>query len=155
MSALSRRKGAKWQAELAKRWRDLGLWITARSSQGEQKCRREDKPADIEGTPFSVEAKHRRSCRPLQALEQSEAEAEGRADWRDAIAVCRPHGAAIEDAVVVMRLTTFETLARTAQPRCRESIEHAAVLRVLNDESLSDLAAADTAEVMHGPEVAQ
>ncbi len=114
MSSLSRRKGAAFQAELAKRWRDAGLFPDARSTQGEQKCRREDKPADIEGTPYAVEAKHRRSCRPLQALEQSEAEAEARADWRDAIAVVKPHGAAMEDAVVVMRLSSFETLVSDA-----------------------------------------
>lgn len=113
---LSRRKGRAFQAELAKRWRDGGLFPEARSTQGEQKCRRQDKPADIEGTPFAVEAKHRRSCRPLQALVQSEAEAEGRADWRDAIAVVKPNGSAMADCVVVMRLSSFETLVRKAQP---------------------------------------
>lgn len=133
MSALSRRKGKDWQAALAKRWRDLGLWIAARSSQGEQvrAANLGPKPADIEGTPFAIEAKHRRACRPLQALEQSEAEAEARADWRDAIAVCRPHGAAVEESVVVMRLTTFETLARAVDPARLErdpAIETAAII---------------------------
>lgn len=114
MSALSRRKGTAWQAKLAKRWRDLGLFPLAYSTQGSQKSGAGPKPADIEGTSFAVEAKHRKACAPYQALRQSEDEAEARADWRDAIAVVRPPRAAVEDAVVVMRLSTFEALCRRA-----------------------------------------
>lgn len=117
MSALSRRKGAAFQAGLAKRWRDLGLWICARSTQGEQTRSKRGLgpvPPDIEGTPFAVEAKHRRAPRPLAALEQSEAEALERGDKRPAIAVVRPHGSGPDGAVVVMRLPVFEALCSAA-----------------------------------------
>jgi hypothetical protein len=108
--ALSRRKGAAWQAELAKRWRDLGLWIAARSTQGEQRAYGA-LGADVEGTPFYVEAKHRRAVQPLQALLQAEDEAFERNDARPCIAVVRPHGTGPDGAVVVMRLGTFEAIA--------------------------------------------
>jgi hypothetical protein len=112
MSALSRRKGRKWQAELAKRWRDLGLWIAARSTQGEQRAYGA-LGADVEGTPFYVEAKHRRAAQPLQALRQAEDEAFERNDARPCIAVVREHGTGPDGAVVVMRIGTFETLAES------------------------------------------
>jgi hypothetical protein len=110
MSKLSRTKGRAWQAELAKRWRDLGLWICARSTQGEQRALGA-LGADIEGTPFAVEAKHRRSAQPIQALRQAEDEAFTRGDERPCIAVVREHGSGAGDAVVCMRLGTFEALA--------------------------------------------
>jgi hypothetical protein len=106
----SRRKGAAWQAELARRWRDLGLWICARSTQGEQRTLGA-LGADVEGTPFAVEAKHRRSAQPIQALRQAEDEAFTRGDERPCIAVVREHGSGAGDAVVCMRLGTFEALA--------------------------------------------
>ena len=114
---LSRTKGKVWQARLAKRWRDQGLWICARSTQGEQtrsKRRLGPVPPDIDGTPFAVEAKHEDRPRLLAALKQSEAEALARGDKRPPVAVVRPHGSGASDAVVVMRLPVFEALCSAA-----------------------------------------
>lgn len=113
MSALSRRKGAVWQAELARRWRDLGLYPDAASSQGAQtrSGRALGKtPPDVDGTPWWVEAKHRRAADPVGALRQAEAERAAAGDERPAIAVVRPHREGPGGAVVCMRIDTFEAL---------------------------------------------
>jgi hypothetical protein len=110
MSKLSRTKGRDWQSKLAKRWRDSGLFPGAVSSHGGQKLGPGKKPADIEATPYAVEAKHRRAANPIQALEQAELEAKERGDARPPVAIVRPHRSSVDDAVVVMRLTTFEAL---------------------------------------------
>lgn len=116
MSALSRRKGRENQSALAKRWRDSGLWVAARSTQGEQTrgAQLGPKPPDIEGTPFWIEAKHRKAAQPIQALRQAELESELAADWRPCVAVVREHGTSYGDAVVVMRLRDFESVCRIA-----------------------------------------
>ncbi len=115
----SRRKGAAWQAELAKRWRDSGLFPAAYSSQGAQTRsgrRGVIVPPDIDGTPFAVETKHVRGAgRCLAALEQSEDEALARIDARPAIAIVRPHQYGPDGAVVVMRLPVFEARERELQ----------------------------------------
>lgn len=110
MSALSRRKGAAWQAELARRWRESGLYPDAYSTQGAQKFGPGPKPPDVDGTPWAVECKHTRACNPVAALRQAIAEKEARRDERVPIAVVRPHGEGADGAVVVMRLTDFEGL---------------------------------------------
>lgn len=129
----SRLKGRKWQAELAQRWRDAGLFSEARSTQGEQVRRASlgPKPSDVEGTPFAVEAKHIRiSGAPLgalviAALEQGEFEALARRDMRTVIAVVRPHGCGPDAAIVVerqgrhpvaMRLPDWESRAWMSRP---------------------------------------
>lgn len=111
----SRRKGRVWQAGLAKRWRDAGLYPEAHSTQGEQTRSGRGigrTPPDIEGTPWWVEAKHQRRPSPIKALEQAEREAKEAGDLRAAIAVVRPHGGGPDDAVVVMRLGEWEMLER-------------------------------------------
>jgi hypothetical protein len=115
----SRRKGAAWQAELARRWRTLGLYEHAASTQGEQtrSGRLGRTPPDVEGTPWWLEAKHTRRPDPVGALRQAEEEAGRAGDPRPALAVVRPHGAAVADAVVVMRLATFEALVDSNEPR--------------------------------------
>jgi hypothetical protein len=101
----------RWQSDLAKRWRTMGLFSAARSTQGEQvrQAKLGPRPSDIEGTPFAVEAKHG-GASPLAALRQAETEAAARGDVRAPIAVVRPPRAAVEDAVVVLRLREFEEL---------------------------------------------
>ncbi len=114
--AKARDKGARAQRDLAKRWRDLGIYPHARSTQGEQTRAGSlgPKPPDVEGTPLWVEAKHRKAARPIQALEQAEAERAAAGDTRQPIAVVRPHGSALDGAIVVMRIETFEAFARIA-----------------------------------------
>lgn len=119
MGKTSRRKGSAWQAELARRWRDSGLFPGAQSTQGEQVRTLRGctayRPPDVEGTPLAVEAKHEKRANPIAALKQAEAEADARGDTRPAVAVVRPHGSGPDGAVVVMRLPVFELLAEAAQ----------------------------------------
>jgi len=113
VSALSRRKGSAWQSELARRWRDLGLWPDAASTQGAQtrSGRAIGKtPPDVEGTPYWVEAKHTRAPNPIGALRQAERERSAAGDYRPPLAVVRPHGGGPDDAVICMRLVDFEAM---------------------------------------------
>lgn len=114
----SRSKGAAFQAELAKRWRDSRLYPDAASTQGAQtrSGRRIGKtPPDVEGTPFWVEAKHTRAANPVGALRQAERERKTAGDSRPAIAVVRPNGDRLVGPVVCMRLETFEELMATLE----------------------------------------
>lgn len=118
----SRRKGAAWQAELAKRWRDTGLYPDAASTQGAQtrSGRQIGKtPPDVEGTPFWVEAKHTRAANPVGALRQAERERRAAGDERPCIAVVKPNGDRLVGPVVCMRLEDFEALIRAQ----REGLE--------------------------------
>ena len=149
MSALSRRKGAAWQAELAKRWRDRGLFVGARSTQGEQAptlrgAKRNDVP-DIEGTPYWVEAKHKRQLTAHAALEQAEDEATEALDARTAIAVVRPHGCGPDGAMVCMRIGDWEALVRLAQLGAVKAAE----LAREHDPGL------EADYIIHGPEAAE
>jgi hypothetical protein len=124
----SRRKGRDWQAELAKRWRDSGLWPDARSTQGQQGTQRGPRPPDVDGTPFWVEAKHSAST-PLAALEQAEDEAQRHAeaydalDLRPCIAVVRPRGKGPAGALVALRVWTLaELLDRVIVDQARDGL---------------------------------
>lgn len=109
----SRTKGREWQAELARRWREKGIYPEAASSQGAQ-VRSSGGPGktppDVEGTPWWVEAKHTRASNPVGALRQAERERKAAGDERPAIAVVKPHGDRTVGPVVCMRLETFEQL---------------------------------------------
>lgn len=112
MSGMSRRKGMAWQQQLAKRWHDNGLYPDAYSTgtgQARGLVRVGPKPADIEGTPWRVEAKHDRAVNPVGALRQAEAERDAAKDTRVCIAVVKPHGDRV-GPVVCMRLADFEAL---------------------------------------------
>lgn len=125
MSALSRRKGRVWQAELAKRWRDSGLFAGAMSTQGAQKFGIRMMVPDVDGTPYWCEAKHTRACNPIAALRQALKEASGAQDERAPIAVCKPSGDKLCGPVVVMRLEDWETLVRLAQYGGARAVEAA------------------------------
>lgn len=108
-----RRKGQKWQATLAKRWRDNGLYPDAASTQGAQtrSGRRIGKtPPDVEGTPWWVEAKHTRRGNIVGALRQAETERREAGDDRPCIAVVKPDGDKLVGPIVAMRLEDFERL---------------------------------------------
>lgn len=111
---LSRAKGRRWQAELAKRWRDSGLFPDAASSQGAQtrSGRIGRTPPDVDGTSWWVEAKHQRRPNAFAALEQAETEAAAASDDRPAVAVVRLHGTGPDEALVALRLSVFEDLLR-------------------------------------------
>jgi hypothetical protein len=110
MGARSRRKGARGQQQLAKRWRDTGLYPDAYSTQGRQVRHDAGKaPGDIENVPWIVEVKVG-SPRVRAALQQAEDAAFKAGDDRVPVAVCRWDGDPWDRAVVAMRLEDFELL---------------------------------------------
>lgn len=111
MGKRSRTKGAAFERRLAKRWRDSGLFPDAqRRGEGQAKRDDADKPPDVGGVPFRVEAKDRKSINVRASLEQAEA-LSGDAP---AIAVCHWYGDSMEDSIVCMRLTEWERLVEKA-----------------------------------------
>jgi uncharacterized protein (DUF1786 family) len=110
MSGRSREKGARWQGDLARRWRASGLYPDAYSTQGGQVRRVRPSASDVDGTPWVVEAKHCKLVNIRAALEQAEAAAAADKDNRPVVAVTRYHGTGPDEAVVSMRLTVFEEL---------------------------------------------
>lgn len=109
----SRSKGVRWQSDLARRWRELGLYPDAASTQGEQTRSGRGlgkTPPDVEGTPWWVEAKHTRAVNPVGALRQAEKERRAAGDERPCLAVVRPNGDRLVGPVVCMRLVDFEAL---------------------------------------------
>lgn len=118
MGARERAKGREWQAALARRWRERGVFPEAASTQGAQvrSGRKIGKtPPDIEGTPFWVEAKHTRAANPVGALRQAERERREAGDPRPCIAVVKPNGDRLVGPVVTMRLDTFEEIVGLAR----------------------------------------
>lgn len=104
MGLMSRRKGAAYECELAKRWKDSGLWPLAKRGIGQTRAGGE--VPDVEGTPFWVEAKRRKRHNVLAAMKQAEEASDG----RPGLVVARWDGQAADEALVVMRLPTFENL---------------------------------------------
>ena len=107
----SRIKGRAFQAEVAKRWRDAGLYLDAASTQGAQvRSKRNigNTPPDIEGTPYWVECFHGKRPNPIGKLKQAEEEAERAEDPRAAVAIIRLHGES--EPFAIMRLATLEQL---------------------------------------------
>lgn len=117
----SRSKGREWQAALARRWREVGLFPLAASTQGAQvrSGRQLGKtPPDVEGTPYWVEAKHTRAPNPVGALRQAERERRAAGDTRPCVAVVRPHGDRLVGPVVCMRLEDWEALVWALGDSC-------------------------------------
>jgi hypothetical protein len=110
MGAKSRRKGAGYEWELAKRWRESGLYPDAHRGGGSQAQRFRPKGVpDVDGTPYFVEAKRRTKHRSppeymAQAVEAS--------DERVPIVVARWDRQPADEAIVMMRLADFEALVR-------------------------------------------
>lgn len=103
MSRLSRTKGATFERLLAARWRELGLYPEARRGIGQ--ARSGGEVCDVEGTPWWVEAKHRKAVSVPAALKQageaSDAAFTG-AEWRPPVVIAREHGQRLEHALAVM-----------------------------------------------------
>lgn len=107
----SRLKGRAFQAEVAKRWRDSGLYPNAASTQGAQvRSKRAigNTPPDIEGSPYWVECFHGKRPNPIAKLKQAEEEAERASDPRPALAVIRLHGES--EPFALLRLETLEKI---------------------------------------------
>lgn len=133
----SRTKGREWQAELAKRWRDNGLFPSARSTHGEQvrDARLGARPPDIEGTGLWVEAKHKRAADPIGALRQAILEQEDAGDTRPPIAVVKPHNDRVCGPVVVMRLDDWEQLLMFARDAATAILTTPVVAVVMDEET--------------------
>ena len=113
MSRLSRNKGRDYQAAIAKRWRDSGLFPDAHSTQGSQARAVGACPVDIDGlAAFAVECKDGQHPRVWAALEQLEAACAKAGDTRTRIVVAHKKGDSQDHSVVAMRLVDFEALIR-------------------------------------------
>ena len=111
MGAKSRRKGAQYEWELAKRWRDSGLFPDAHRGGGSQAMRYAPKTcSDVEGTPYFIEAKRRKRHDIRGALRQAEEARAKAGDERAALVVARWDGDSADDAIVCMRLSDFEAM---------------------------------------------
>jgi Holliday junction resolvase len=97
----SRRKGAGFERDLAKRWRDNGLFPEAKRGLMQSRCARE--APDVEGTPYWVEAKCGKKPRLYAAFDQAAAATDG----RPLLVVAKRDR---RETVVVMRLEDFEAL---------------------------------------------
>lgn len=102
MGRLSRRKGAGWERELAKRWRDL--YPDARRGIGQ--ARSGGDVPDVDGTPWWIEAKRRKRHDVRGAMRQAIDATDGRVP----VVVCRWDGDSADDAIVCMRLEDWEAL---------------------------------------------
>jgi len=105
----SRRKGAAYERELARRWRD-DLWPDARRGIGQTRSGGE--VPDVDGTPFWVEAKRRKRHDVRGAMRQAVTAAAEAGDERAPLVVARWDGDPADDALVCMRLADFEQLIR-------------------------------------------
>ena len=108
MSKLSRTKGATYERELAKRWRESKLWPEARRGIGQARAGGE--VCDVEGGPFWVEAKRRKRHDIRGALVQAEQATDGRVP----VVVARYDGDPETGAIVAMRIGAFEELVKRA-----------------------------------------
>lgn len=109
----SRRKGRAYQAALAKRWRDSGVFPDAHSTHGAQTRQIGHEPSDIGGVPYVLEAKDQIRPNVWKAIEQAEAHGANKV----CVVVAHKKGDAQDDALVCMRLSDWEALVRDAQDR--------------------------------------
>lgn len=121
----ARQKGLAYQAEIAKRWRDSGLFPQAQS--GIAQVRKGSEQPDITNAgQYWHELKHNKAIAPLAALRQAEKNVEA---WRKsnavdiawrAVAVCRQNH---QGDTVMMRLETYEWLVSLAQAVQAKEVE--------------------------------
>ena len=135
MSKLSRTKGKVWEREVARMLRAFfgGGALIKRGYQ----TRSGRDGADVEGTPFWVECKHGRNCRPEAALVQAEAASVG--DPRTAIAVCKSNRGKPFVALRLDRFLALVSLALDAGPP--DTMERLARLRPADLAQLVEIGA--------------
>lgn len=139
MSAASRNKGARYETEILRFFRERGGYVGMRSRQfkiggGEEPdvliCRIKG------GKPLQIEAKNRKTMPAkshVAALEQAEACGDG-----IAIAISKVARKPIEDAIVTMRFGVFLELYE-AEPSIRELFHKLVPQKVpITDPDLSD-----------------
>lgn len=102
MGLRSRRKGAAFECELSRLL--AALWPSARRGIGQARSAKE--VCDVEGTPFWVEAKHRKKC-AIQAAYNQAAEA---TDGRPILVVTKDNRC---PPLVTLSLTSFLDLLGT------------------------------------------
>jgi len=107
MGRRSQVKGAQYERELAKRWREQELFRNAKRGLGQA---RGDSGNDIEGTPYWVQAKQGKAIGLREAMRQAIRDTDGRTP----IVVARYDGDSADDALVVMRLADWERLESSA-----------------------------------------
>lgn len=92
MGAMSRRKGATFERELARRWRESRLFPQA--ERGLSQTRDGGECCDVEGTPYWIEAKRRERGFVESALEQAERARAAAGDARPVVVVTKRNRAA-------------------------------------------------------------
>lgn len=108
MSKLSRDKGARYEREIAHRYRDAGFTDAYRTAQF---CGNTGHAADVEGVPgVHIEGKHREQLRLYEWIEQAERDAAGSGKIP---AVHRRKNR--RESLVTLRLNDFIELIKKAQ----------------------------------------
>lgn len=105
MGARSRRKGATWERDVRDLFRAAGF---TNAERGAQQSRAGDAMADVEGTPWWVEAKVGQRIDVIGALRQAEAATDG----RPVLAVCKRNAATGKGGPEVFVSMRWEEFAR-------------------------------------------
>lgn len=113
----SKRKGKSWERALVRILREIfpGVYRARQDRRGGIAT---DEGADLEGTPFWIEAKHRHTVNVLQGLRQAEAVQTARGDTRPPVVVAKTDkpppgwrvGLPLEAPTATMRLADWLTL---------------------------------------------
>lgn len=135
MGAMSRRKGATFERELARYLTDNGL----ESKRGIGQARSASEVPDVELDGYWIEAKRHQRTNPKAALAQA-IEANGDNGTRP-VAICRDNGTSMQEATVTMLLDDWIELVRAkrdldlvcATAACASESECAAAVRVEAD----------------------
>jgi hypothetical protein len=106
----SRDKGANYERDIARRWRESGLFPEAKRGIGQTRAGG-DVP-DVDGTPFWVECKDRKSHSSLKAYFKQCAAA---TDGRTPLVVMHYPQTSLEDSYVALRLKDFEEMLSRLQ----------------------------------------
>lgn len=143
LGMLSRRKGQTWERALVRLFRSIFPDVY-RARQDRRGGIASDEGADLEGTPFWVEAKHRYTINVLEALRQAEAVQSARGDSRPPVVIGKTDkpppgwrvGLPLEAPTATMRLADWLslvedwTLLRKAAglslevPRCNDCLRN-------------------------------
>ncbi len=100
----SKQKGDQYERDLARRWRESGLFPDAKRGLGQ--ARGGAAAPDVEGLPVWCEAKHRRAISVRAAIGQAEKNTDG----RPVAVVVRYHGDGEDQSIVCIRLPEWERL---------------------------------------------
>lgn len=105
----SRARGRDYQSAVARRWRNIGLFPEAASTQGAQTRAVGKVASDISGTPFTVECKYQKNVNIKAAIRQAEEQGDTKC-----VVIAHMANEPFGSALAVMRLRQWEALVRKA-----------------------------------------